>query len=208
MSHRATHLSGSLLIKAFANESGASSELTTKTMSTDNQTVETKVEGAVAQPENVETPTSTEVDYEAVLAEKDAEIAKIRGEKENYRRGMLKAKGKLPDEDDNSVEELDAKVSRLVEEKLLSRREEQAQAEKDKFITDLARKNKELTLALKNRGQITTTSGIGSNEDKPEVKDNSFFSKDQITSLKAKGWSDAKIETFKQNLAKGTQAPK
>ena len=46
--------------------------------------VETKVEAAAPQPETVATPTATEVvDYEAVLAKKDAELAEVRTEREN-----------------------------------------------------------------------------------------------------------------------------
>ena len=171
-------------------------------MSTDTKTVETKVETAVAQP--VVVADTTEVDYEAELQKKDAEIAKVREEKENYRKGMLKAKGKLPEED-NLEEDLDDKVSRIVAEKLLNTKEAQAQAEKDVLVRAQAKKLTELTLALKNRAQITDTSSQGSNQDKPEVKVDSFFSKEQLADFKSKGWSDAKIESLKQNMLK---APK
>jgi len=170
------------------------------------KTVETKVEVAVAPQETkVETPSQIqpEVDYEAELQKKDAEIAKVREEKENYRRGMLKAKGKLPEEDDNSSEEdLDAKIDRKVQERLLVSREAQVIAEKDALVLSLAKKNKELALALKNRGQVMNTSGQGSNEDKPEVKVEKTLSQEQLNNLKAKGWSDKKIEAFKKNLTK------
>ena len=180
-------------------------------MSTETKTVETKVETAVTQPEKETQAQTTEVDYEAQLAAKDTEIAQIRTERENYRKGMLKAKGKLPDEDDtlsNEDEDLDAKIDRKVQERLLSTREAQIQSEKDALVSSLAKKNKELTLALKNRGQISTTSGQGSNEDRQEVKTDKYFSKEQIASLKAKGWSDEKIETAKKNMLKGADVPK
>lgn len=171
-------------------------------MSTD--TVETKAETAVAQPEN------TEVDYEAELAKKDAEIAKIAQEKENYRRGMLKAKGKLPDEDDNSSndEDLDAKIDRKVEERLLASREAQVLAEKDALVIASAKKIKELSLALKNRNQVSSSSGQGSNQDRQEVRTDSTLSEDQINSLRSKGWDDKKIEAFKKNLKAEFQSPK
>ena len=174
-------------------------------MSTETKAVETKVETAATQPETVVTPTTTEVDYEVELQKKDAEIAKIKEDKENYRKGMLKAKGKLPEEDNLEEESLDDKVSRLVKEQILSTREAQVQAEKDAFVTSMVKKNKELTLALKNRAQVTDMSAQGSNQDKPVIASNSFFSKEQIESFKAKGWSDAKIEQAKQNMLK---APK
>jgi hypothetical protein len=175
-------------------------------MDTTTTAVETKVETAATQ-QVVADQTTTEVDYEAILKQKDDELARVRTEKDNYRKGLLKAKGKLPDDyqsDTDDVEEdLNAKVSRLVQEQLLTTKEAQIQAEKDSLITNLARKNKELNLALKNRANVTSTSAQGSNEDKPEVKNDNFFSADQINSLKAKGWDDKKIELFKKNMKAG-----
>ena len=176
-------------------------------MSKENEAVQ-KVEVAAPQQEKVVTPQeTTEVDYEKLLADKDTELNIVREKKEQYRKGLLKAKGKLP-EDDDLEESLDDKVSRLVKEQILSTRESQVQAEKDALVTTLAKKNKELTLALKNRSQVTDTSASGSNQDKPDVKVDSFFSKEQISSFKAKGWSDKKIEDLKQNMSPAQKALK
>ena len=60
---------------------------------------------------------------------------------------------------------------------------------------------KELAVALQNRQGLSTT-GQGTSTEGVEVKDN-FFSKDQLTELKAKGWDDAKINRLKANLQKG-----
>lgn len=178
-------------------------------MSTENA-VETKVETAAAQSGQATAQNVAEVDYEAELAKKDAEIAKIAQEKENYRRGMLKAKGKLPDEDDNSSndEDMDAKIDRKVQERLLASREAQVIAEKDALVIASAKKIKELSLALKNRNQISASTGQGSNQDRQEVRTDSTLSDDQINSLHAKGWDDKKIELFKKNLKLGVQMPK
>ncbi len=179
-------------------------------MSTDSKAVETKVETAASQPEQVTAPIVTEVDYEAELAKKDAEISKIAIERENYRKGLLKAKGKIPEEDDNSSneEDLDAKIDRKVQEKLLATKEAQALAEKDVLVTSLAKKNKELTLALKNRGQISSTTGQGSNQDKPEPKTDNILSNEQLSALRSKGWDDKKIDLFKQNMKRVNEMPK
>jgi hypothetical protein len=181
-----------------------------KIMSTENIAVEAQTETAASQSQENQTVTTTgsEVDYEAELAKKDAEIAKINADKENYRKGLLKAKGKIPDEDDNSSnegEDIDSKVKRLVQEQLLATKEAQAIAEKENLVKDLARKNKELTLALKNRGQVTSTSGQGSNQDRPEVKTDSVFSEAQLAALKAKGLNP---EEVKNNLNKVNQMPR
>lgn len=184
-----------------------------KTMSTETTAVETKIETAATQSEGVDTSTnnSTEVDYEAELAKANDKIVKLGQEKENYRKGMLKAKGKLPDEDDNSSndgEDIDSKVKRIVQEQLLDTKEAQALADRDNLVKDLAKRNKELTLALKNRGQVTSTSGQGSNQDRPEGKIDNVLSNEQLTSLKAKGWDEKKIEEFKKNLIKTNQIPR
>ncbi len=130
--------------------------------------VETKIETAATQSETVVAPTATEVDFEAELAKANDKIAKLGEEKENYRKGMLKAKGKLPDEDDNSSndEDVDSKVKRLVQEEMLKSKEAQAIAEKDALVMNLARTNKELSLALKNRQGVSSQTGQGSNQEK------------------------------------------
>jgi hypothetical protein len=178
-------------------------------MSTEEKTVQ-NVETAVTQPEKETLTQTTEVDYEALLKAKDEELTFVKEKKEQYRKGLLKAKGKLPDEDDNSSndEDIDAKIDRKVQEKLLATREASIIAEKDALVSSLAKRNKELTLALKNRGQISTTSGQGSNEDRQEVKTDKYFSKEQIADLKKRGWSDEKIETAKKNMLKGADVPK
>ncbi len=178
-------------------------------MSEEIKATETKVETIATQPETVTPQTVTEVDYEAELAKKDAELKQIQGEKENYRKAYLKKAKGQPEEDDNSSndENIDSKVKRLVQEELLQTREAQAIAEKDALVLASAKKIKELTLALKNRGQISGT-GQGSNQDRPEGRTDNVLSNEQLSALKARGFDDKKIEEFKKNLSKGTQAPK
>jgi len=177
-------------------------------MSTETTPVEKKVENAGAQPkeEVTSTQTTSEVDYEAEATRLDVELKKTREERENYRRGLLKAKGKLPDEEiDTPPEDWREEARRIAREEYLSTKEADIQSQKDALVAASMKKVKELTLALKNRGQITTASGQGSNEDKPEVKVEKTLSKEQIADLKNRGWSDEKIETLKKNMAKGVQ---
>lgn len=180
-------------------------------MEENNKGVESKIENAPTQSETVATQTATEVDYEALLSQKDAELAKVREEKDNYKKGLLQAKGKLPKEDymdNNQPEDMEAIIERKVNEKLLSTREAQIQAERDDALKSLLKRNKELEVALKNRGQITSTSAQGSNQDKPEGKTDNVLSNDQIKELKKRGWDDKKIENFKVNLKKGFDMPR
>lgn len=154
---------------------------------------------------------STEVDYEAVLAQKDAEIAKVREEKENYRKGMLLAKGKIPGDyqvDNGDPEDQESMTRRIVQETMLSTKEAQLHAEKDLALKAVLKQNKELQTALKNRGQISSGSSEGSNQDKPEGKKDNYFSNEQIASLRAKGYDDKKIELLKKNMTKINEMPK
>ena len=179
-------------------------------MSTETKPVETKVEVAGTSTETVVTPTTTEVDYEAVLKQKDDELAQVKRDKENYRKGMLKAKGKLPDDslDNEESEDAESMTRRIVQETLLSTKEAQLQAEKDIALKAVLKRNKELEIALKNRGQITSTSAQGSNQERTEIKTDNYFSPEQLQALRAKGYDDKKIEELKKNMSKVSQMPK
>lgn len=59
---------------------------------------------------------------------------------------------------------------------------------------------KEMAVALKNR-QGLSNSGQGSSTEGMEVKDN-YFSTEQLSELKAKGWDDTKISRLRENLQK------
>jgi len=171
--------------------------------------MENEVKGVEA--EIVPAPVQQEVDYEAILAEKDAELAKISQEKDNYRKGLLKAKGKIPEDyqsDADEPETTEALIDRKVREAILSTKEAQLQVEKDQTISALIKRNREVETALKNRGQISSSAGEGSNQDKPEGKKDNYFSNDQISALRAKGYDDAKIETLKKNMTKVNEMPK
>ncbi len=177
----------------------------------EEKTVETKVETAVSQQESVVTPDTTGVDYASVIAQKDAELAQVRTEKENYRKGMLKAKGKLPEEEgsDNQIpEDMETIIDRKVQERFLSTKEAQLQAERDSAFNAVLKRNKELEVALRNRGQINSSTGVGSNQEKPQGKVDSYFSNEQIQNLKAKGFDDKKIEQLKINMTKVNQMPR
>ncbi len=136
-------------------------------------------------------------DLLAVIAEMDAKMAKIETEKENYRKGMLLAKGKTADDSDETIDE---KVERLVNEKLLNTEVVKIQSQKDEVIKSALKRNAELELALKNRGQVST--GTSTSVDTTPVAKSTYFSDDQVQALKAKGWDDKKIESLMKNAQK------
>ena len=114
------------------------------------------------------------------LATKEAENA------ENYKKGMLKAKGKLvenglPEEDEPETitrEEAQRIADEAVQKALKDIPKEDELAKANKTIS-------ELKVTLNNRMQISPTNG-GSNLDKPEPKGSSIFSPDQEAELKAR----------------------
>ena len=62
---------------------------------------------------------------------------------------------------------------------------------------------KEMAVALQNRAGLSP-SGLGSSTEGSQVQD-TYFSKDQLNALKAKGWDDKKIDRLKANLRKQRQ---
>lgn len=177
-----------------------------KTMSTNDIEVQNKAQSASAEQEvQNKVSTASEIQSEdllEVLEAKDAELVKIREEKENYKRGLLKAKGKLDEDDDSDSPDIDTLIDRKVNEKFLASKETQLLKEKDEAIKALAKRNRELETTLKNRSQISTGVSQGTSEENVVKVSDNILSAEQIKSLKAKGWNDDKIELFKKNLQK------
>lgn len=106
-------------------------------------------------------------------------------ERDNYKEGMLKAKGKISTEEiDGKEKALDANSPELVSaiEKILLR-------------------NKELETAAANKSQIAT-GGTGTSTDTTMKVGDNTFSDDQLKDLKARGFDDAKIARLKANIHK------
>jgi hypothetical protein len=158
--------------------------------------VEQKVE--VASPEQTEA--------EKQLAEKNAQIEQLTLERNNYKKGMLKAKGKkVDDEPEEDEEDLDAKVNRKVQEALLDTKLQTALKEKDDIIKKAFERNKELETTIANRSQIASAGTGSGNEAKLVAKDN-VLSQEKINYFKSQGKTDAWIERYKENLIKTANA--
>lgn len=140
------------------------------------------------------------------LADKDAEIVKLKEERENYKKVALKRLGKLPG-DANFVageDESGLTVEEQVKAALIEREISRAEQEKDTEVKRLAKENAELRLAIKNRPGDPI--GGGSGGASTEVKDNTF-SEAQLTVLREKAKSlNADPEKFIENAKKNLQA--
>ncbi len=111
---------------------------------------------------------------------------KSEADKENYKKGMLKAKGKLKTEDsdeDETEEEKPAKNS----------------SKPDVDVNQLLKRYSELVTTVVNKSQIGSAPAGAGSEAKTVVGDN-LLSQDQVQDLKSRGWDDNKIARFKANL--------
>ena len=191
--HKINHL------KIFMDTQTKEVETKVETASTQQQEVETKDSGASAEQK---TEINLQTDLEKALAEKDAELAKIAQERDNYKLGLLKAKGKILEEEPLEKSELTVAelVAQEVKNQLFSTKENQLQAEKDSILQQALKENKELKVALQNKQGISTAPS-GSSSDNSTASSN-YFSSEQITELKARGFDDKKIQRLQENMKK------
>lgn len=136
-----------------------------------------------------QTPTSAEVDLAA-------ELEAVRTERDNYKKGMLKSKGKLPEDEENQ-ENLDEVIARKVQEALNSTRDADLEAREKAAIEKILKENRELKLATQNRSQIGAGAGQGASiESQPSTTD-TFFSAEQLAEFKKRKLDPEKV---KQNI--------
>lgn len=127
-----------------------------------------------------------DIDFAKSISEKDAKIAQLTKERDDFHKGMNLWRTRARQNTDSELQETDdEKIARIAEEKakeiILQTELAKANSEKEELIKKMATENAELKLALKNKA-VTTTSQ-GSNLDKGEIKPE-FFSKEQLEELK------------------------
>lgn len=143
-------------------------------------------------------PAIPDVDWEAKSKDLEAKLAKVSEDRDNYRKGLLAAKGKGGDESE------DDKIARIVQEKLLETQYSQLLIEKDEIAQNAIKENKELKVALKNRAQAGASTSSGGGQDTTEVKTD-FFTPEQLKDMENRSrLTGIKIdpEKVKANLLK------
>jgi hypothetical protein len=162
--------------------------------------METKptVENLDAEPKIVASSTTTEIDAQTRIAELEAEKAQLATERDNYKIGLLKVKGRNPEFNEDNEE--DEKYRRIAREELNNSRIAELAREQDEIIKKALIENKELKAALKNKP--STTSVSSGTESTLASQNTGILSKEQIDLLKARGWGDKKIEMLKKNIQK------
>lgn len=152
-------------------------------------------------------PIAPEVDPEVVIGQLLEANKKLASERENMRKGMLKAKGKWHEPEPVESEppqEVNTEMEELVKQSISKLDTEFAESEKqlETEVKRLAKENKELKKSLANRSQVGGNVGGASNVETP-VKDHQL-SEEKLSHLKnVLKWSPEKIEAFKLNLRKG-----
>lgn len=144
-----------------------------------------------------------QTDYEKVLAQKDAELAALAKERDNYKHGLLVAKGKLPEEETPVIEnqsDLEAMIATKVRDVLYSEKERTLQAEKDAILQQAIRENREMKVALANKqGMATTGSGTAADN---SIATEQFFTAEQLSDLKKRGVDPNKVKETMLKLRK------
>lgn len=149
------------------------------------KSVDQNTENAGAQP-------VVEKDVTDLLLENDAELQKVRVEKENYRKGMLKAKGKMSEEDMQAEEE---RVRAIARDEYLKSREGQLVKEKDDLLKKVIAENKELRQANRSKAGVTPQAAGGGSSQEITPPQNSPLSADLVSKLKnERGWTDEMIK--------------
>lgn len=161
------------------------------------KTVEKGAEQAVAQEEvekagDIASLSPKEIaDLAEALKQSLEREAKVIVERDNYKEGMLKAKGKIKTDEGADEGEGEGEKAKTTD----------TSAELIGLVKTLINRNQELVTASVNRQQISTAGQGGSAETKIEPTDN-LLSAAQVNDLKTRGWDDKKIARFKENLLK------
>lgn len=174
----------------------------------DQKELKTEDKAETKSEETTEAPAVDEVDWEAKLKERDERIAKLTTDRDNYRKGMLKNKGKLPTEEEQEVDELstEEKMRKIAKEEFLNTEIAKELEAKKEDLAILAKENKELRVAVKNSNKSNLSpDGIGSDSSKNEEKDT--FSPQKIAQLRARARQlgideDYYIKTARKNVGK------
>jgi hypothetical protein len=163
-------------------------------MAKDANGVEIKPDPAAPTDPGVKTKESPapEIDYQKEFENSMATITKLSEDNENYKKGILKAKGKLPEEE---VPENPESV-RIAEELAAKN------AESIALATKLANENKELKIALANKAQVPNNPPGTGSDSAPYKAPDGLVTPAQRDYFKKAGWSEAKIEAYKKNLQK------
>lgn len=157
----------------------------------------------IASKEGTPVVVPTDIDYEARIAELEAEKAKLVDSSANYKLAYLKESNKNKSSSKSFEDETEEeRLARLVDERISESRLVEINRQQDELVKRSLKENKELRQALLNRSAGIPTS-VGSHTEGKTVSDTVVTPEQEATFRKA-GWDDKKIERYKKNLIKQT----
>lgn len=148
-------------------------------------------------------PNAPEADPEARILALQAELDKTRSDRDNYRTGLLKAKGRITNGDESVTidysdpEQLAEFIKKTVAETENAKDYQQKEKAFTDYATQVARENKELKATLASRNASTSIgggSGAGASIHSNSEVNNSYFSPEQVEELKKRGMSEEAIK--------------
>ena len=139
------------------------------------------------------------IDVAAILADNERllnEVTKVSKDRDNYRAATLALKGKTGTDtlDPTDPVQLQALIQKTVEERLLAEQGSKTETDWETNYKELARKNKELALALSSKSNISNV-GSGSSGGSVDVHVG-YYSKEQTAALE-KRWESQNIPKAK-----------
>lgn len=141
------------------------------------------------------------------LEQTQAELAKVTGERDNYKTGLLGAKSRLKklkkdgyiDDDDDDEQDLEGIEDRIINKIVPVIQTQIANAipkpasQSESEIEKLRKTNSELALALKNRTQLPASPAGGNSQESPEVN-KEFWTPEQKAELEKRGLDPEEVK--------------
>jgi len=152
-------------------------------------------------------PTDTEVE----LAALKIKLSDTEKERDNYKTGLLKERGKITEDDfinDENRETVDAVIDKKVKIALLDNQIVQDRQKEQELMNKIIKENRELKVALKSKAQpINASQGSGSEDRNNDKKE--FFTEELKAEIFKKFPNLAKnpkgLETLKANIIKNRE---
>lgn len=178
-------------------------------MENDEKAVESASPAATSTGVELAVSNAPEADPESIIAGLKETLAKVERDRDNYRNATLAMKGKKEVEDLDLTDPMQVKVyiDKTVQDRLLETEEMSARKQLEDTALKLAKRNKELQLALNAKNASTSIAGgssSGGGEASKSDAKSTYWSPDQVAEFKKRGWDDARIKRAETLARNGT----
>ncbi len=117
-------------------------------------------------------------------------------DRDNYKKGMLAAKGKKSagDEEVTEPEDIETIVSRKVSEALKLKEQEDTRKRQEEFVKKIIKENSELKIARANKSQVGSGSASATPSEGSTVQTDKFFTQEQLDYFKSRKLDPEKVK--------------